>query len=129
MLLQRGIEAGCESNILVFDNQAEPGIFTKRLILLVRTVAKRNSSGCRINRMFLPSEALSDVVEWIPTKKFMGEPKPLIFWGIRLIFIDELGEGQQLQEFFLNGLEGSLQREDVSLGLATDGNQFLLCSY
>lgn len=128
VLLQRGIELGFEQNILVFDADAPPNRFTKKLIVLVKTVARRNF-GWNINRIYLPSEALSDVVEWIPTKKFMGDPKPLIFWGIRLIFIDELGEDQEYQEFFLRDLRGSLHHEDFSLGLGTDGNHFILCSY
>ena len=132
------LAAGVDRNILVYDADATAGIFSKRLVSLMQTVMRRNSGGNsasvgrgRLTDLYVSPEALEDVRNWgldqvdevtrreIYTASENGAPITRIF-GVNLHDLDELGEGQQYQEFFTNDLGGAVQGSDVELVVGLD---------
>ena len=132
------LAAGVDRNILVYDGDATAGFFTKRLISLMQTVMRRNSGGNtgsanrgRLTDIYLSPEALEDIRNWgldqisdsVRTQIYNsgedGSPITNIF-GVNLRDLDELGEGQEYQNFFTSGLSGSLQASDLELVVGLD---------
>lgn len=136
------LAAGVDRNVLVFDADATAGMFSKRLVSLMQTVMRRNSGGNsasvgrgRLTDMYVSPEALEDVRNWgidqldevsrreIYTASEGGAPITRIF-GCNLHDLDELGEGQEYQNFFVNELSGAVEASDLELvvGLDQSGN-------
>lgn len=132
------LAAGVDRNILVYDGDATAGLFTKRLVSLMQTVMRRNSGGNsasvgrgRLTDLYVSPEALEDVRNWgldqvdevtrreIYTASEGGAPITRIF-GVNLHDLDELGEGQEYQDFFVNELSGSVQASDLELVVGLD---------
>jgi len=134
------LAAGVDRNILVYDGDATAGMFTKRLVSLMQTVMRRNSGGNtgsanrgRLTDIYVSPEALEDVRNWgldqvsdaIRTSIYNapegGAPVTNIF-GVRLRDLDELGEGQEYQDFFVSatGLGGAVQASDLELVVGLD---------
>lgn len=132
------LAAGVDRNILVYDGDATAGLFTKRLVSLMQTVMRRNSGGNsasvgrgRLTDLYVSPEALEDVRNWgldqvdevtrreIYTASEGGAPITRIF-GVNLHDLDELGEGQEYQDFFVNELSGSVQANDLELVVGLD---------
>jgi hypothetical protein len=132
------LAAGVDRNILVYDADATAGLFSKRLVSLMQTVMRRNSGGNsasvgrgRLTDMYVSPEALEDVRNWgldqvdevtrreIYTASEGGAPITRIF-GVNLHDLDELGEGQEYQNFFVNDLSGSVQGSDLELVVGLD---------
>jgi len=132
------LAAGVDRNILVFDGDATAGMFTKRLVSLMQVTMRRNAGGNtgsanrgRLTDLYVSPEALEDVRNWgldqvdevtrreiyIATEN--GAPITRIF-GVNLRDLDELGEGQEYQTFYLNGLGGALQASDSELVIGLD---------
>jgi hypothetical protein len=126
MLIERGITLGIRDNVLLFDGEAPPSRFTKRLLALMTTVAKRR--GFYIKKLYLTDQAFCDVVEWIPGNYFYGDVAPVKFWGIDFEFIEGLEEDEVYIKMF-KSLGGSLFNGDNQLAIGTDGTNFLLGSY
>lgn len=132
------LAAGVDRNILVFDGDATAGLFTKRLVSLMQTVMRRNSGGNsasvgrgRLTDMYVSPEALEDIRNWgldqvdettrreIYTATEGGAPITRIF-GVNLHDLDELGEGQEYQNFFTASLGGAVQASDLELVVGLD---------
>lgn len=132
------LAAGVDRNILVYDADATGGLFSKRLVSLMQTVMRRNSGGNsasvgrgRLTDMYVSPEALEDVRNWgldqidevtrreIYTASEGGAPITRIF-GVNLHDLDELGEGQEYQNFFVNDLSGNVQGSDLELVVGLD---------
>lgn len=132
------LAAGVDRNILVYDADATAGLFSKRLVSLMQTVMRRNSGGNsasvgrgRLTDLYTSPEALEDVRNWgldqvdevtrreIYTASEGGAPITRIF-GVNLHDLDELGEGQEYQNFFVNDLTGSVQASDLELVIGLD---------
>ena len=132
------LAAGVDRNILVYDADATAGQFSKRLVSLMQTVMRRNSGGNaasvgrgRLTDLYVSPEALEDVRNWgldqvdevtrreIYTASEGGAPITRIF-GVNLHDLDELGEGQEYQTFFTDGLSGAVQTSDVELVVGLD---------
>jgi hypothetical protein len=132
------LAAGVDRNILVFDADATSGLFSKRLVSLMKTVMRRNSGGnsASVGRgsltdLYVSPEALEDVRSWgldqiddtsrreIYTAVDGGAPIARIF-GINLHDLDELGEGQEYQNFFTTDLGGAVQTSDLELVVGLD---------
>lgn len=136
------LAAGVDRNILVYDADATAGLFTKRLVSLMQTVMRRNSGGNsasvgrgRLTDMYLSPEALEDIRNWgldqvddVTRREIYtaseGSGTLTRIYGVNLHDLDELGEGQEYQNFFENDLSGSLQASDLELvvGLDQSGN-------
>ena len=132
------LAAGVDRNILVYDGDATPGLFTKRFVSLMQTVMRRNAGGNtgsanrgRLTDLYVSPEALEDIRNWgldqvdevtrreIYTATEGSAPLTRIF-GVTLHDLDELGEGQEYQNFFLSGLSGALQASDLELVVGLD---------
>jgi len=132
------LAAGVDRNILVYDADATAGLFSKRLVSLMQTVMRRNSGGNsasvgrgRLTDIYVSPEALEDVRNWgldqvddvtrreIYTAAPGGAPITRIF-GVNLHDLDELGEGQQYQSFFIDDLAGTVQASDLELVVGLD---------
>lgn len=132
------LAAGVDRNILVYDADATAGLFSKRLVSLMQTTMRRNSGGNsasvgrgRLTDMYVSPEALEDIRNWgldqvdevtrreIYSASENGAPITRIF-GVNLHDLDELGEGQEYQNFFDNDLSGNLQASDLELVVGLD---------
>ena len=134
------LAAGVDRNILVYDGDAVDGMFSKRLVSLMQTVMRRNSGGNsasvgrgRLTDLYVSPEALEDVRNWgldqvdevtrreIYTAPEGGAPITRIF-GVNLHDLDELGEGQEYQDFFTgsSNLNADLKTGDVELVVGLD---------
>ncbi len=132
------LAAGVDRNILVYDGDATAGMFSKRIVSLMQTVMRRNAGGNtgsgdrgRLTDLYVSPEALEDVRNWgfdqisdatrtqIYNAGGDGAPITNIF-GVNLHDLDELGEGQEYQAFFENGLGGSVQGSDSELVIGLD---------
>jgi len=126
MLIERGLTIGIRDNLLVFDDEAQNGKFTKRLLALMKTIAKRR--GFYIERIYLSDYSFADVLEWMPNDYFFGDVKPIKFWGTELYFLEELDQEEFYFQMFKD-MGGTTQNEDSHLTIGTDGTKFLLGSY
>jgi len=132
------LAAGVDRNILVYDGDATRGMFSKRLVSLMQTVMRRNAGGNtgssnrgRLTDLYVSPEALEDVRNWgldqvdevtrreIYTASEGGAPITRIF-GVNLHDLDELGEGQEYQDFFISDLTGALETSDDELVVGLD---------
>ena len=131
--------AGVDRNILVFDGDATAGMFSKRLISLMQTVMRRNGGGNtgsanrgRLTDVYVSPEALEDVRNWgldqvsdaVRTAIYnaSGDKPVTNIFGVTLHDLDELGEGQDYQNFFTSaaGLAGAVQTNDLELVIGID---------
>lgn len=130
------LAAGADRNIVVYDTAATAGQFTKRLVSLSKTVMRRNGGGnsTSINRgqltdMFLSPEGIEDIRDWgvdqidefTRREIFTAADGTLNrIFNVNLHDLDELGVGQEYQNFFTSELSGSLQASDVELCVGLD---------
>ena len=131
------LSAAVDRNILVYDSDAAAGQFTKRLVSLMKTVMRRNGGGntASINRgrltdIYLSPEGLEDIRNWgvdqvdeVTRREIYtaGEGGITRIFGVNLHDLDELGQGQEYQEFFDSDLSGSLgPSSDVELVIGLD---------
>tara|TARA_Y100000114_G_scaffold157309_1_gene189517 strand:+ start:4844 stop:5848 length:1005 start_codon:yes stop_codon:yes gene_type:complete len=131
------LAAGVDRNILVYDGDATAGLFSKRLVSLMQTVMRRNAGGNtgsanrgRLTDLYVSPEALEDVRNWgldqvsdqVRTQIYNteGESPVTRLFGVTLHDLDELGEGQEYQDFYVNGLGGAVEASDVELVIGLD---------
>jgi len=132
------LAAGVDRNIVVYDSDANGGQFTKRLVSLLKTVMRRNGGGnsASNNRgiltdLFVSPEAMEDLRNWgvdqvdeITRREIYtaGDADNAVnrVFGINLHDLDELGEGQEYQEFYDNVLSGTLPSGDSEIVVGLD---------
>jgi hypothetical protein len=130
------ISAGVDRNILVFDNDAANGVFSKRLVSLMKTVMRRNGGGnsTSINRgaltdLFLSPEGVEDIRNWgvdevddITRRQLISQEGGLLtrIFQVNLHDLDELGEGQEYELFYESDLSGSLPSGDTEVVVGLD---------
>ncbi len=130
------LAAGADRNIMVYDSAATAGQFTKRLVSLGKTVMRRNGGGnsTSINRgmltdIYLSPEGIEDIRDWgvdqideITRNKIFNADDGVLnrIFNVNLHDLDELGVGQEYQNFFTGELSGSLQTSDVELVVGLD---------
>lgn len=130
------LAAGADRNIVVYDSAATAGQFTKRLVSLGKTVMRRNGGGnsTSVNRgkltdIFLSPEGIEDIRDWgvdqideITRREIFQAQEGTLsrIYGVNMHDLDELGVGQEYQNFFANELSGSLQSSDVELVIGLD---------
>jgi len=130
------LAAGVDRNIVVYDADASAGQFTKRLVSLMKTVMRRNGGGnsTSINRgmltdLYVSPEAMEDIRNWgvdqvdEVTRREIWVAADGTFnriFGVNLHDLDELGEGQEYQNFFTSELSGTLASSDVELVVGLD---------
>jgi len=130
------ISAGVDRNILVFDDDAATGVFSKRLVSLMKTVTRRNGGGnsTSINRgeltdLYLSPEGIEDIRNWGVDEVDPFTRRDLIhkeggllvrIFQVNLHDLDELGEGQEYQNFYSADLSGTLPAGDTEIVVGLD---------
>jgi hypothetical protein len=130
------VSAGADRNILVYDSDASAGQFTKRLVSLMKVLMVRNGGGNtasirrgKLTDIFVSHESIEDIRNWgvdqvddTTRREFytMGDEEGVRIFNVNLRPLDELGEGQEFQLFFLNQLAASLASTDVELVIGLD---------
>lgn len=130
------LAAALDRNILVFDNDAGSGQFTKRLLSLMKVVMRRNGGGNsatpnrgKLTDVYLSPEGVEDMRNWgvdivdefTRREIFTADDGSFMrVFSVNLHDIDELGEGQEYQNFFSNTLGGNLQPNDLELIVGLD---------
>lgn len=130
------LAAGFDRNIVVYDADASAGLFSKRLVSLMKTVMRRNGGGnsASNNRgmltdLYVSPEAMEDIRNWgldqideVTRREIYTAADGSInrVFGVNLHDRDELGEGQQYQLFYSDVLGGSLPGSKAELVVGLD---------
>lgn len=130
------LAAGYDRNIVVYDSDSSAGLFSKRLVSLMKTVMRRNGGGnsASNNRgmltdLYVSPEAMEDIRNWgldqideITRREIYTAADGTLnrVFGINLHDRDELGEGQQYQLFYSNVLNGALPGSKAELVVGLD---------
>lgn len=130
--------AGVDRNIIVFDSDAAVGSFTKRLVSLMKVVMRRNGGGNstslnrgRLTDLYVSPEAMEDIRNWkvdqvdeVTRREIMvsedGSGVMSRIFSVNLHDLDELGVGQEYQQFYLNDLSGTFTGSDEELVVGLD---------
>lgn len=134
------LAAAVNRNLVVSDDAATPGLFTKRLVALAQTAMRRNSGGNststsrgKLTDLFMSPEAHQDVLSWDLTQ-IPDTLRQQIFtnWDngglarigpVTLHDLDELGVNQEYELYYENVLGGTLpgtgadKKLEIAVGL------------
>ena len=134
------LSAGVDRNILVYDADASAGYFSKRFVSLMKTIMRRNGGGnsSSINRgqmtdLYISPEGLEDIRNWgvdevddITRRELITREGGLLtrIFQVNLHDIDELGEGQEYQNYYSTDLSGTLpgSKKEIVVGLDLSSN-------
>jgi hypothetical protein len=130
------LAAGVDRNIVVFDSDADAGQFTKRLVSLLKTVMRRNGGGNsasnnrgQLTDLYVSPEAMEDLRNWnvdqvdeVTRREIYTAADGAInrVFGINLHDLDELGVGQEYQQFYSNTLSASMGGSDTEVVVGLD---------
>ena len=134
------LSAGADRNILIYDGDASSGMFSKRLVSLLKVVMRRNGGGnsTSINRgeltdLYLSPEGHEDIRNWGVDEVDEFTRHDLItkeggllvrIFQVNLHTLDELGEGQEYQNFYTVDLSGTMPagKNEILVGLDLRNN-------
>ena len=134
------LSAGADRNILIYDGDASSGMFSKRLVSLLKVVMRRNGGGnsTSINRgeltdLYISPEGHEDIRNWGVDEVDPGTRRDLIvgeggllvrIFQVNLHTLDELGEGQEYQNFYTTDLSGTMPagKNEIVVGLDLRNN-------
>jgi hypothetical protein len=118
------LAAGYNRFLTVYDDAAKPGYFTKRQVELMKIIMRRQAGGNstsvnrgRLDRLYTSPEAMGDIRSWGVetldpwTRRDIYDAEDLDrmkVFGTEIRSLDELGLGQEFQQYYLNTLGGSL---------------------
>ncbi len=133
------LAAGVGRNLVTYDDAATSGLFTKRLVALMKTLMRRNAGGnsTSINKgkltdLYISPESIEDIRSWDLTQIdeftrreiFLAEgddttPAVARIFGVNLHDIDEFGVAQEYQNYYSNILGGTLpgSKQELVVGL------------
>jgi hypothetical protein len=130
------LAAGLDRNIVVYDSDTTAGLFSKRLVSLMKTVMRRNGGGnsASTNRgmltdLYVSPEAMEDIRNWNVDQVDEFTRREIYtaadgsvnrVFGINLHDLDELGEGQEYQLYYTGALAGTLPGSKVELVVGLD---------
>jgi len=130
------LAAGLDRNIVVYDSDAAAGLFSKRMVSLMKTIMRRNGGGnsASTNRgmltdLYFSPEAMEDIRNWnvdqvdeFTRREIYTATDGTVnrVFGINLHDLDELGEGQEYQLYYTSALGGSLPGSKVELVVGLD---------
>lgn len=132
------IGAGADRNVVVYDGDATAGQFTKRLVSLMKLVMRRNAGGNsasvsrgKLTDLYVSPESIEDIRNWnvdqideVTRRDIFladdGSDKLHRIFGVNLHDLDEFGENQEYQDFYLNNLSGALAAGDQELVVGLD---------
>jgi hypothetical protein len=111
------------------DSAASSGAFTKRLLTTMQTAIKRLTGGRRskLTHLHLSPEGLADLRNFDNTavddltlrNLLVGADIPQLF-GTRLVEMEELGAGQEYQNYLVNTLSASMATGDREFVIGLD---------
>ena len=132
------LAAGLDRNVMVYDSGASAGQFTKRVVSLMKTVMRRNGGGNststnrgKLTDLFISPECFEDIRNWgvdqldevSRREVYIAEDGRVNrLFGVNLHDLDELGNGQEYQQYFINQLSGALASADTELLVGLDLN-------
>jgi hypothetical protein len=129
------VSAGADRNVMIYDGDATGGLFSKRLVSLMKVIMRRNGGGnsTSINRgeltdLYMSPEAQEDIRNWGVDEVDPVTRRELIvsdgglavrIFNVNLHILDELGESQEYQLYYSNTLSGSLPagKQEIVVGL------------
>lgn len=130
------LAAGVGRNLLVVDDAAAAGLLSKRLVELGKTVMRRYGGGNstsvnrgKLSRLYVSPEAMGDIRSWdlddvddVTRREIFLSPDQGLtrIFGVELRDLDELGVGQEFQDYFLNTLGGAFTNSKVELAVGLD---------
>lgn len=133
------LAAGVDRNILVYDVDAAAGQFTKRLISMMKVVMRRNAGGNstslkrgRLTDVYMSPEGAEDMRNWgVDQLDEVSRREVYVasdnagsvsrVFGVNINALDELGEGQQYQNYYEDSLSGTYgPSSDVELVVGLD---------
>ncbi len=134
------LAAGVGRNLVYYDDAATAGLFTKRLVALMRTAMRRNAGGNstslnkgKLTDLYISPESLEDIRSWDLTQIddvtrreiFMSgaedtEGAITRIFGVNLHDIDELGVGQDYELYYENTLGGALSGSKLEIVVGLD---------
>lgn len=132
------VAAGKGRNLIPYDDAATAGLFTKRLVEIMKTTMRRNAGGNstsvnqgKLTDLYMSPEAHGDIYSWDLTQlddqsrnKVFNSPNGLSsINGVNLHSIDELGVGQQFQLYYA-ALGGTMpaSKPEIVIGLDLSSN-------
>ena len=139
------LSAGADRNILIYDADAANGTFSKRLVSLMKVVMRRNGGGnsSSINRgmltdLYISPEAEEDIrnfgvdeLDEVSRREVITQEGGLLarMFGVNLHVLDELGDGQEYNDYYLGDLSGTLPagKQEIVVGLdLTNRDSFVM---
>lgn len=135
------ISAAMARGLLVYDDRVAPGYTSKRLFELGKQVFRRQGGGnssstnrFRMSRVYMSPEAAGDVRNWnvdevdeVTRREIFLKPDmdAMSVFGVDVRTIDELGVGQEFQDYFANqggtlptySLSGSQTKLEIAVGV------------
>ena len=130
------ISAGADRNVMIYDADAANGVFSKRLVSLIKVIKRRNGGGnsSSINRvemtdLYLSPEGIEDIRNWGVDEVDPVTRRELIvgdgglmtrIFNVNLHTLDELGVSQEYQNFYTGALSGSFPGSKTELVVGLD---------
>ena len=129
------VSAGADRNVMIYDADATGGQFSKRLVSLMKVIMRRNGGGnsTSIDRgeltdLYLSPEGHEDIRNWgvdevdpVTRRELIVSDGGLMvrIFNVNLHVLDELGEGQEYENYYQNDLSGSLPtgKKEIVVGL------------
>lgn len=125
-----------DRNIIIYDEDAAAGQFTKRVVSLGKMAMRRNGGGnstsmdrSKLTDIIMSPEGTEDMRNWnvdqvdevTRREIFLKEDGTLSrIFGVNIQDLDELGVGQEYQLFFTSVLGGTLGSSDVEFAIGLD---------
>lgn len=128
------IRSAASRNLLVYDETATAGLFTRRLVSNMELHFRRNSGGnsASLNRhkltdLYISPEAASDTLSWNITEvpdavrlKIYNSGALTRIGTVNLRTLDELGVGQEFEKYWDDTLGGTHTNSKVELVVGID---------
>lgn len=129
------LAAAVDRNIMLYDGDAAGGVFSKRLVSLMKLTMRRNGGGnsSSINRgqltdLYISPEAEEDIrnfgvdeVDEVTRRDLIMSEGGLMtrIFGVNLHVLDELGDSQEYQVYYESDLGGALPsgKQEIVVGL------------
>lgn len=117
------LSAAVRHDIVIYDQCAQSGEFTKRLLSLLQWAARKTWLSGRITDLFVPEEAFADVCSWFNVEDDYKFANVKVF-GINFHTLDE-----KYQELYLSAFKGSMPWGDLQIVLGVGEEKAILGSF
>ena len=130
------IAAGLDRGLMAYDTSATDGVFSKKLLQIMKISMIRNgggnlasNNGFNLTDIYISPECMEDIVNFSNTDlselsrrdmEISAEGTVKRLFGVNLHVLTELGDGQAYTNYFKNTLSGSLNGSDTELIVGLD---------